>query len=50
MIDNLRGAILAERILAAVKPQLKANEINTNGMDFENRELRKVEEAVEAAS
>ncbi len=49
MIDNLKGAVLAERVLDAVKSQVKANDITTNGMDFEKRELRKVEDAIAAA-
>lgn len=49
VIDNLKGAVLAERVLDAVKSQVKANDITTNGMDFERRELRKVEDAIAAA-
>ncbi len=49
IIDNLKGAILAERVLDIVKPQLKANEITTNGMDFEKKELRKIEDAIAEA-
>lgn len=48
MIQSLRAAIIAERVLAAAKAQIKANDLTVSGGEFEKKELMKVEETVEA--
>lgn len=48
MLQSLRTAIIAERVLAAAKSQIKANDITISGSEFEKKELMKVEEPVEA--
>lgn len=43
VIDGLRGAVIAERLLSAMKPFIKANDIATTGIEFEKTELQKSE-------
>ncbi len=48
VVENLRGAILANKILTATKSTLKsAKYIETTGTDFENKELKKIQTLVE---
>lgn len=46
MIENLRGAILAERILEATKANINAKNLTASGTEFEEKELKKVQESV----
>jgi trigger factor len=43
VIDGLRGAAIAERLLNIMKPSIKANDIALTGIEFEKKELQKTE-------
>ncbi len=43
VIESLKGAVVAEKLLAIIKPLIKANDITISGIEFEKTELQKKE-------